>query len=169
MSHSAIYRSFQIPKSEWQRIGEEMVTSIVVRSGAGVDRDGRAFPAYSEKYAEKKATGFLIEEEAPIGVKAKRPKSKPGKLKGVSTSRRVATPDFRLTGDTLNSTRVLASDDKGFIVGWTGDAASKVSGNEERGKYKIAGFSPHELRRITDEIDQVLNRLWNSEPRQIDL
>jgi len=159
MANSRIHKAFEFPASEWRRIGEEMVISIVVRSGAGVDRDGKAFPAYSARYVDRKAAGF----------KRKSTKDKPGPLKGVATSRRTVRPDFRLTGETLNGTRVLASSSRGFVVGWTGGGGLKVAVNEERGKYKIGGYSKQELRRITDEIDQVLNRLWNSEPRQIDL
>lgn len=159
MANSATYKSFRLTKSDWQRIGEEMVTSIVVRSGAGVDRNGKSFPAYTKRYAELKALGFKRDDE----------NSKRGALKGVATSRRTATPDFRLSGDTLNSTRVLASDEYGFVVGWTGDAANRVAGNEKRGKHKIGGFSPQEIKYIVGEVDRVLNRLWNSEPGKIDL
>lgn len=159
MANSRISKAFDIPASEWRRIGEDMVVSIIVRSGAGVDRDGKAFPAYSARYVDRKAAGF----------KRKRTKTKGGPLKGVATSRRTATPDFRLTGETLNGTRVLASSQNGFVVGWAGGGGLKVAVNEERGKFKVGGYSPQELKRITDEVDKILARLWSSEPGQIDL
>ena len=73
-------------RSDWLKLGGKLVTRIVNDSDRGIsqDLDGHAFKQYSKEYRTLKKAG----------------KATP---KGVSSSRQIAPPNLRASGEMLNS------------------------------------------------------------------
>ncbi|KPK95799.1 hypothetical protein AMJ80_03560 [bacterium SM23_31] len=123
-----------------KRIASEHITKFNQRViTKGEDARGRKFKKYSKQYAKLKANRF---------------KTKSGKsYKGVPTvASQLSHPDFVLRGLTMKNLRFREAGKDYYIIGWDGEAAAIVEGNQSRGR-DIASTIPDE------EFNWILNRL----------
>jgi hypothetical protein len=151
-----IEKAFELDPKVWAKINAAAITMIKVRTDKGRDRRGRKFRAYDKKYAAQKGRGFTRKD----GTRYRQ-------FTGKSLSRQVDPPNFRLTGETMNTLRVLRVTKRKGAIGWTGQPAVRVSAHERRGKYKIGGVTKKELKKLgkifADEYDKRWNRFVKSQ------
>ena len=136
----------------WRKAGALVHDLVIARTGKGIDYNGKKFPEYSDEYAELKRGGFQTKK----GDRYKQ-------YKGVALSRQVSPPDFRLTGKTMRSLRILAQTQYGVAVGWQGREANIVSANDTRKKArKVGGLSPDDMKFLINELDNTILETWES-------
>ncbi len=148
---TGINRVFKLDRKTWKKVNAAAITIIKVRTAKGIDRTGRRFPPYSPKYVKLKGRGHTRLSD---GKKYK-------SMSGKSTSRKTNPPNFRLTGETLNSLRELGVTRKRGIIGWQGETAVRVSAHEERGKYRIGGVSEKDMKILTGIVADEIDKRWN--------
>lgn len=141
----------------WNKAGALVITLVTARTQKGIDYDGKPFPEYSKGYADLKSSGFTTKD-------GKRYKQ----YKGVALERQTNPPNFRLTGKTMRSTRILAQTPYGVAVGWQGREANIVSANDTRKKArKVGGLSEKDLDVIIENLDSTILGNWNSQPSKL--
>lgn len=154
MADLNLKKVFDIKKDVWKKITVYSIDAIQVRTDKGVDRDGSRFPGYSAKYIDRKATRFQRKDGKPTQAKA---------LRGLSLSRRTATPDFKLRGFTMRDLSLIALTDKYALIGWRGEAGNIVAAHEERGKFKVGGITKKQHDEVIDIFDTYFVGKWNQQ------
>lgn len=94
------------------------------RVTGGYDAKGKRFKPYTKEYTKMKIRGM----EKLTG------KGRRKGYEGISLSRQISPPDFRLRGKTLENNRVKKIEKDFYTIGFTGDYSDIVKGNEERGR-----------------------------------
>ncbi|HEY4756309.1 MAG TPA: hypothetical protein VIH28_09660 [Ignavibacteriaceae bacterium] len=157
-----IQASVKFDKQFWNRIGVWAVREIRVRTQKGKDRNEKRFPAYDPDYAELKRRGFtrLTKRTGAKGTKYKA-------YSGISLERQTSPPNFMLTRKTMNDLRIRLVTDQFVDIGWGGEAGGVVDAHEERGKYKVAGFSDKEQNRIVKMVGDEVERNWNTHVKNV--
>ena len=149
----------------WAKIATFGRTTILKRTKRGIDRNGKRFPRYKARYATQKAKGFKdvqVSYQTRSGnVVEFRTKKRPKHLKGISLNKQINPPNFKLRGWTLRDLSTLAKNKFGCVIGWRGEFAQIVAGNEERGKYKVGGITDKEHKEIIKIADKHFQDRWN--------
>ena len=107
--------------SAMKRVALQHLTVFVKRVQGGLDAKGKAFPPYSDTYADIKGRRFTRKSDG------KRYKS----MKGLPiTSTETENPDFTLTGRTLSNLKPKQIKKNGYVLRFTGQAGEIVKGNK---------------------------------------
>ena len=134
------------PQKALQRVADKHVTIFRKRVRGGDDARGNTFKSYKSKYAEKKAR--------------KMTKLKGGRYaqyKGIAiSSAKTAPPDFTLRGLTLKNLKRITVEGDSYTIGFRGEAADIVKGNEEKGRDIYTGIPQAELNQVTNLINKEL-------------
>ena len=131
------------------RIALQHITLMYRRvTEQGHDAHGRTFKDYTSKYRERKSGGMK--------------KKDGGRLKGfygMHTSTQVTPPNFKLRGLTMSGLRRRSYNRNSYKIGWRGEYAAIVDGNESRGR-DIVSTIPDK------EHNQVVRLFYKSIERQ---
>ena len=141
-----------------RRMGELAITYIkslfVPRVRRGLDYRGNFFKGYTEDYAEMKRGGFKKKD----GGRLKR-------YAGIPVNTQPDPVNLTVTRTTLKSMEVFAFDKKGFEVGFQGQSASVISGQNDQGRDIVSGIPNKEegwlMQKIADMPDPEIRKLKN--------
>ena len=132
-----------------KRVALKHLTVFVKRVQGGMDAKGKAFPAYTEKYADIKGRGFTRKTDG------KRYKS----MRGLPiTSTETENPDFTLTGRTLSNLKPKQIKRDGYILRFTGQAGEIVKGNKSNKRDIVTDIPEKEKRFIAKRLERGLKK-----------
>ena len=132
-----------------KRVALKHLTVFRERVQGGLDAKGKAFPAYTEKYADIKGRGFTRKSDG------KRYKS----MKGVSiSSTETEVPDFTLTGKTLSNLKPKKIRRYGYVLRFRGQAGDIVKGNKENDRDITSDVPEKEKRFIKAKLIRELRK-----------
>ena len=139
-----------------KRVALKHLTVFLKRVQGGMDAKGKAFPAYTEAYADIKGRRFTRKKDG------KRYKS----MRGLPiTSTETENPDFTLTGRTLSNLKPQRIKRNGYVLRFTGQAGEIVKGNKSN-KRDITSDVPEKEKRfikakLINELRKEFKRLKN--------
>ena len=131
-------------------IGEKHKAKFIKRVEVkGLDYKGKKFKKYSPGYTKQIESNFTRQDGSRLKAYAGLP------IAGKSTD-----PKFRLRGLTMGNLSVKDVTKEGYSLRFTGEAASIVLGNKERGRNIVDDFPK-------DEWDFILNSFGKSVDKEI--
>lgn len=133
----------------------------LIKRGYGVTDNNTAyrFPNYTEHYAELKRKRFQKQGGGRYASHKGR----------AISSTQTNPPDFTLTGMTLRDLGVLYTYKDAVNVGWRGEAAQVVGGNEKRGKYKVWGATDKEIELLGERLTDIMDRNWRTKVKDVNI
>ena len=132
-----------------KRVAAKHLTFFVERVKGGLDAKGRAFPAYTKKYADIKGRRFTRKKDG------KRYKSMAG-LPIISTE--TENPDFTLTGRTLSNLSPKQIKRNGYVLRFSGQAGDIVKGNKQNDRDITSNVPEKEKRFIASLLKRELRK-----------
>lgn len=151
--------AFKINMGIWRKIAKTAIGDIKARTQAGIDREGKRFPPYSESYADLKSEGFQVRKPGKRFQAGQPTSSRSRPIGGLD--RQVTPPNFRLRGLTMRDLSPIAITKDAAVIGWRNEFAQIVATQEEKKKYKVGGVDPKSEKRILDMLDQFFVGQWN--------
>lgn len=154
-------------KNLWAKIGTLIMNKIMVRTDKGIGvKNGKEyrFGAYSDVYRKAKARGMTR-----ITNRAGSKGTKYANLTGVSVNRQTEHVDFRLTGNTMGDLKPREITKQSVVIGWRGESAEVVAGNEDRGKYVVDDVSQKDINAILDIVLKKLDENLRKKVKNITL
>ena len=136
-------------------VAEREKSRFVVRvTEKGQDAKGRAFKKYSKSYTR------LINDNFQ--------KKSGGRLKayqGFPVGGKTTKPVFALRGLTMSNFRVRKVVKDGFILGWNGEAAEIVDGNQKKGR-DIVGIPDKEFNEVLKDLGLAVDKEFKKIPNR---
>lgn len=145
------------PIKDIKQLAQYHVSIFNIRVKKGVDARGRYFPNYSSDYEYLKSRG----------MKGKRGKKlKPYRQISIR-SRQTRPPDFTLTGRTMVNLRERKHGKDFYVIGWDGEAAEIVQGNQGKGRDIASDIPEKEMKFMLNALNRVIQKEWNKKIKSV--